>query len=510
MPSQDAANALRRELDSPVRGHGIPVSNRRFDHVDLAEAHDRALWVAAADEAVAAGELTQRDRDIWVAVDVLAGHTFSREAAARAYGLSLSRIDQIRARTSRLVRSRASRGVCQSGGHLQFLPPARYEEALAVVAGEAALAEDPVSTAVAEKLHRERSPGLPARARRGPTATPAERAARSRRRPAVLARVRQELAGPAPAPLRLLVRLEREARSAWPEGARRARGDKPDADWLASLVPPMHSRVDVPDRRAVLTALAGYARFDTSPDPVTEARAWAAGARLWMAERDVAAVWAARRVRTLVGARHPLAVAARADEIGSLRACGYVDAAADLAQRTLATVSTIGGDADVAGLRAALLQGATTATPYWRTKTDPHAVAELTRLHAHQLMRVAEELPPDQEAFWHLTGRRRALMARHHLNVLEARAHGFRVRWPHSFQREIGALDDLAHSADDFTRRNWAMVRSRICLDVGDREGFARYFEDARQLGEQPAVARFVRDDLDAFQRMARRRTWMQ
>lgn len=101
-------------------------------------------------------------------------------------------------------------------------------------------------------------------------------------------------------------------------------------------------------------------------------------------------------------------------------------------------------------------------------------------------------------------------MARHHLNVLEARAHGFRVRWPHSFQREIGALDDLAHSADDFTRRNWAMVRSRICLDVGDREGFARYFEDARQLGEQPAVARFVRDDLDAFQRMARRRTWMQ
>ncbi len=464
----------------------------------------RSRLLRAADSAVAAGVLDQRDRDVWVAAEGLGGRVHSRAEVGAAYGLEVRHVDRVRRTVTAALAATVDLHAPADADTPADDPS--WERALARVQAELLLAGDRPGL---EALREVRSQLLPGVTTPDP---PRRRPANPRARRGVLARLRQELHVPVAADPRLLTTL------AWPDLAAvpgayerlRDRHVAPDPGWLATLVPDDRNAAirDPAVAAALHVAVAGYARHAPSPDPVTEAAAWAGIARLWSWNREVSAVWAARRAATLVGSRHPHALQARTDAVVALRLNGYLQAGESMAREVLADLRGAALDrAERLRLHGLVLVARGGPTPNWPEGVDPVPALYVARDSQEELLTLRDLTGEPLE--WHLTARRRRMMAVHQLAVHDAlRAGRSRPVWDRAAHREVDRLDAEVAHAEPFTRLSWALTRARFSLDVGDRSAYGHFLQASVSEPPQHPVVRYLLPDLRRVVYAGRRRRW--
>ncbi len=493
---QRLAGELRQDRET------ASAARQALADAGVSPAAARAYVVDIVRAAVGAGHVSARDRDIWLAVTGLTGRLYSRAHVAREYGITASRVDQIRVEVTALVAPFVEHRRLHHPGVQPRDRELREEQAFARLHGQAALARNEREVSTVQALWRERSESTAVRHRAQPGAVPAsERAARSRLREPLLARLAQEAQAPLPPLLRL---LNSEGRPRRP--------DSIDPDRLAALVPadPTTPAITPGSGHEVMEAIAGYLCHPVSPDPQTEARAWAAAVRIWMTRRGMAAVIGARHVRRLLGPTHPLTLQVYGDVIGILRGNGYLRTA----QHTLANVLRAAEQASLppaerARLEAIALFGAGAASPQWQQGLEPVPSLLAVQSAQERLLTLTEVggFPFD----WHLNARRRRVMALHQLALHDD---GPRRRssplWNREVTAEVQALDEIAQStADMFARINWAMVRTRMSLDLGDTAAFRHYAAQAADMPDfVPGMREILLPDLQGLLRQGKRRRW--
>jgi hypothetical protein len=254
----------------------------------------------------------------------------------------------------------------------------------------------------------------------------------------------------------------------------------------------------------------GYAAFDASPDPDTEARAWRLAVHHDVRARDMAAVWRAQRVARLLGPQNPLAVESLAGAATVMRANGYLGGSDRLACRALRDMPGLAADdAERERLTGVLLAVFGAATPWSAGGTPPPGALEAAtvrgRQHLH-LLETGSRTPSRDE--W-LTVRRRALLAESAAATAAARAEGARrPAWPDSFRRRVLALAADSAGASAESRVFTALSLTRLCAERGDRDGFTAAFAEFLSIWRNELPTHNFHAEEHGFRSRAQRRGW--
>jgi hypothetical protein len=177
----------------------------------------------------------------------------------------------------------------------------------------------------------------------------------------------------------------------------------PDLDLIRTLVHNAEKRHR--DRTGSVVGLLrvidlAFARFESSPDPVLEARALGIGAARFREAEHMGTYVAARRIEALVGPRHPLTITALDDAALVLRANRYLDLSDDALHRVRTELS----QRDCApGIRGLMLSNiSTSAVVASNSLSRPNADTRVREAH-HRLETVLtaiEQSPDGPLAHW--------------------------------------------------------------------------------------------------------------
>jgi hypothetical protein len=442
----------------------------------------RHALVAALHAAVAAGAVTPRDRDIWIAATGIDGWRHTRADIARAYGVGPARVDQVRRQVTDAVAAHLtpdSPPTTPARGPGSGSDP---EHAVALVHGEAALLGR--DEQVLEAMRTVRRDRLNRTVRRTPTprAGDAARAARARHRRLLDARVEQVARSGVDVPA-ALIDLVRTVDLSDVPGAQEMLGEPrtlPDPDWAAGLVTTVGFPYDArQDKSRALAAVQAFIRHPVPPDPPAEARALLAAGQVWISERHPAALWALPRAARLADGDARTRVQAQVFHAVALRHHGYLGAAYELTQRVrhgLLSDRSMPAE-DRWGLALELMYAYGSASPYYLDGTDPLPLLQWSLQRIIALRRATEER--HVEPAWRATAARRTVMTEHLLTVAQAAADGVRrPSWSASLRQRIDELDAQSEQAGPFNRLNWLVTRTRMAIDLRDRSWFLAGVED--------------------------------
>lgn len=293
----------------------------------------RAGLLRMGDEARRRGLVTRADVDAWASAEGLYARSETRLRVARSFGTSPRQLDQLRLRVSHAIAHVWDPRAFEAAAAAPSLDPVT---ALAQVHSEAAaLASDADDATLAVVLQaREFGLGVPAWSTA--VATPRQRAARHRARPAVHARRVQEQRNPLLTPARLAGLPHGHGLTA--DDVVQASSSRPDPEWLFGLVERAEAAGSFSPlaRSLAIVATHGYATYDDAPpDRLAAAKAWRLAIASDLPARDMAALWRLRHLRNLVGPDHPLVLEATVDAAQVLRVFGYVAPAKKMLQFTL-------------------------------------------------------------------------------------------------------------------------------------------------------------------------------
>lgn len=372
---------------------------------------------------------------------------------------------------------------------------------LVALRAEAAIEDDPPEPMLAalEAISSDQAGQPQPRGQFSGPASRAERAETYRRKRQAVRRIERELDRPAGHPQRVPIDREVLSMLAQPlrDAAEAAVGDAPDLDALRAIAQDVHRLYwnrDAAVIPIVQLACNGFTRFPKSPDPLAEATLWELRARLWRESEHIGVVTAYNRIRSLLGATHPLALQAASDTAITLRAHNQLATARDTIAHARAALSHAQIEPQQARAHRVSLAVVDASISAWIPDPDGF---DATQTNLRQILEALDRFPDEPMTAWDCVVHRRIVQIDVARQLADQQKHGYRHFFLHPRTMEAieHAASAAARSQSLCWQMSWHLTQAKIALHKADPDAFADHIHNFAALyNREPWYPNLVAD----------------